>query len=69
MIAVILRPIQGSTCAMMDLDVKQRNSHYVVLQLENWYTNMKSLLIDKIGLSFMESIIVGTIQLETQLAV
>ena len=45
-IAVILRPIQGSTHAVMDLDVKQRNSHYVVLQLENWYTNMKSLLID-----------------------
>ena len=42
----VLRPIQGSTHAVMDLDVKQRNSHYVVLQLENWYTNMKLLLID-----------------------
>ena len=30
----VLRPIQGSTRAVMDLDVKQRNSHYVVLQLE-----------------------------------
>ena len=45
--AVSLRPFQGLIHADMDLDIKaKKNSHYVVLQLEIWYANMKSLLID-----------------------